>query len=180
MSSNSTSSLSDRAATMTSRNVEGEPMAPPRFAAHSPFYEVLAGDVAASLPAPLARRMQESESIADLNDWLAAGAMYRWISNDAYLRKILLDEVTRDPKQAGMALAKAVAMRMEPPPREDRWEQCDRTGLLLQLAVAWAFFLCRNVLFYVLGGLGDRSPVHFGLNELFSGIPGLFLLQQGT
>src|SRR3954454_11122418 len=137
MASTSANSLLDRAEGLTARHNRGDAaQPPPAVASQSPLHEVLIDEVAASLPSPLAARLKAIPTVGQAQDWIAAGAVYSLVANDPYLARRFLDELDSNPRQAGLALAKTYASRMEPPPRDARWHSLDRWGLLLQLVVA--------------------------------------------
>jgi hypothetical protein len=168
MASTSQNSRADRADQITRQNNQGEPLPPPAFAVQSPFDEVLLQDVAASLPAPLAARMGAARSLDEVHDWIAAGAIYRGIGADAYLSQTFLDEVEKNPQQTGLALAKAFAARMEPPPRDANWHRHDQLGLVLQLTVVGLVLTCRSLLF---NWLGSSSSYEGGVLQGLVGLP---------
>ncbi|MCX6623657.1 MAG: hypothetical protein NTY38_21835 [Acidobacteria bacterium] len=145
---------------MTAQNSEREPMAPSAVAPSDPFIDVLIGDIAESLPPELAAIMESTTSPGEVTDWIAAGAMYRWIE-EPNLRGTFVNELKRDPKRAGLALAKAVAAKMEPPPREEAWRRADRMGLALQLTLVTVVIGCRGIAISLLSyfASGFESPV---------------------
>lgn len=179
MASTSPTSLSERAEAITQRNNGADPLPPPPVAAQSPFHEVMMGEITASLPGALKARMEAAPSVGDVCDWIAAGAVYRWIQGDPSLSRIFLHEVSTDPQRAGLALAKALAARLEPPPRDAQWHRYDYIGLALQLAVVGILLVCRSLLFSLLSPYGTASPPEFGLAALLRGVLGLDLLSGG-
>jgi hypothetical protein len=156
--STSTTSLRDRVDSITAENTTGEPVAPPRIASLSPFHEILTRDIAAGLPPELGALMSATPSMNELMDWIAAGAMLRWV-DDAHSRKVYLDELQHDPRRASLSLARAVASRMEPPRREPAWRRLDLAGLVLQVAIAVALCFCRGVLVTMLAFWLSGQPV---------------------
>jgi hypothetical protein len=150
--------LRDSVERITAENTIGSPVAPPRIASLSPFHEILARDVAASLPRELGVLISATTSLEELMDWVAGGAILRWI-DDAYSRKVYLEELQRDPRRASLSLARAVASRMEPPPKPLEWWRRDLAGLILQLLVALGILLCRGFLVATLGFWISGQPV---------------------
>lgn len=133
---------------------------PPAIAVTSPFHEVLVRDVAASVPSPLRRHVEQAASVSELNDWLGAAAMYRWVGRDAFQRQVFLEALDGDPRRAGFALARAVAARMDPPERSAEWRRVDRQGLLLQFALVALCLLVRAlVVVWVTGPWPWLAPV---------------------
>jgi hypothetical protein len=143
---------------VTSANTTGEPVQPPHIAAVSPFHEILVQEIAASLPQEMGRRMFATTSMDEVMNWIAAGAMLRWVE-DAHSRKVYLEELGSDPRRASLSLARSVASRMEPPRREPEWNRLDLCGLVLQLAIAASICLCRGLLFTMLGLWLSGQPV---------------------
>jgi hypothetical protein len=104
--------------------------------------------------------MESTTSIEEVTDWIAAGAMHRWIE-DPSLRRTFVNELQRDPRRAGLALAKSIAAKMEPPSREAAWYRADRMGLALQLTlIAWVLG-CRGIAISLLSycASGFQLPV---------------------
>jgi hypothetical protein len=160
MASTSTNSLFDGAQEVTARrNRNDSTQLPPAVAAHSPLHEVLIDEVAAPLPAPLAARLRAMPTVGQVQDWIAAGAVYSLVADDPYLARRFLEELDSNPRLANLALAKAYASRMEPPPRDARWYRMDRWGLFLQVVVATLILLARGLLFGLLGRCVARAPV---------------------
>ncbi len=182
MASTSPTSLSERVAELTQHNNTTAPLPPLPVAAQSPFHEVLMRDLAASLPAELAKRLEAATTVGDVHDWLAAGAVYRWLEEDTYLSRLFLEEVSNDPKSAGLTLAKALAARMGPVARDAQWHCYDRIGLVLQLGVASLLLVCRGLPLYILdhnSRYGFSFPPELGHAEVMRGVVGLTLLPRG-
>ncbi len=135
---------------LTAANTTGDPVRPPSIAVVSPFHEILVQEIASVLPPELANRISSATSIGEVTDWIAAGAMLRWV-DDAHSRRVYLCELRGDPRRASFSLARSVASRMEPPQRESAWHLLDLAGMLLQLAVAVAICFFRGVLITMLG-----------------------------
>ncbi len=158
---NSTSnppSLGDRAEALTQRNHGSNPPRPPAVASSSPIHEILVQEAAASLPSELRTRMEAEPSVERVMDWLGAAAVARWIRNDPVAKRTFLQEVSADPATAGLALARGLAARMEPPTRDAAWQRADRVGLVWQLLFAVGVLLLRIVLFAALSWVGGLSP----------------------
>lgn len=128
---------------------------PPAWLIDSPFHEVLVDDVARELPPDLCTALTGTTTVRDLNDWLAAAAMARWLSDDAHAQSIFRREIVRGPRYAGLSLATAVASRLAPPLPSREQRRLDLTGLTLQLAVAAAVLCARYAAIrgLVVGGL---------------------------
>jgi hypothetical protein len=169
-------------------------MPPPAVAVHSPWHEVLVAEVAASLPPPVAERLRQAPTVAAAHDWIAAGALYSWLGNDPALGPVFLREVGEDPRRAGLALARAVAARMELPPRTAAWHSADRRGLALAVAAAGLLLGARALLFAGLALLletataGDWWSALFGVDIapgrledglIWAVVPGLAALWLG-
>lgn len=137
---------------------------------------MLIRDIAASLPAELATRIEAAPSVEEVHNWIAAGAVYRWVDSGPPLAHIFLAEVADSPKRAGLVLAKTLAARMEPPPRGARWHRRDHIGLVFQLAVVCAILVCRGLFFNPLGHYGGSPLFQSWLAALLCGVVGLLLL----
>jgi len=147
--STSTSSLHDLVDGITNENSGGNASAPPRIASISPFYEVLVRDISATLPPELANLMASTSSMSELMDWVAAGAMLRWL-DDSYSREVYLENLQQNPQRASLSLAKVMASRMEPPRRAPEWCRLDLSGLILQIALTVVILCCRGLLMAIL------------------------------
>ena len=123
---------------------------PPVVAAQSPLHELLIDEVTASLPPPVAERLRASTSVARAHDWIAAGAMYRWIMADKSLAQRFLADLGDRPSQAGLVLARTVALTLEPPPPDRTAVVLDRWGLVLQFLAVVAVLAIRGLLFALL------------------------------
>jgi len=123
---------------------------PPRSAPQSPLHEILIKEVEASLPRELCHRLREAATLTEVNDWIAAGALFRWVARDPYLSRIFLEGILVNPRDAGMILARAIASRMEPPERNARWRRLDCIGILFQSAFALLTLFARVALMSVL------------------------------
>jgi hypothetical protein len=119
-----------------------------------PLIEVLISDLATALPRPLADRIQAESCTGSFSDWLFAAAVCRSIADDPSLARRFLVELESGPAKAGLALARALAWKMEPPPRDAAWFRRDLLGMILQLALAALVLLMRCVLF-----LGLAAPL---------------------
>jgi hypothetical protein len=177
MTSPSPPSLDQCSEERTARNHGPQPVPPPAVAAQSPFHEVLIGDLAAWLPAPLAQRLAATTSLEELHQLLGAGILYRWIADDPCLARLYLQALDGDPKRAALALTRALSARADPPPADPLWRRCDRAGLLLQLVTVSAVLLCRSILFTLLAWYGVL-PARFGLLDVLHGVLGLDLLSR--
>lgn len=158
---NSTSqpaTLADRAEALTQRNNGANPAKPPAVAVLSPIHEILVQEVAASLPPDLRTRMEAEPSVERVMDWLGAAAVARWVGNDPIASRTFLQTVGANPAAAGLALARALAARMEPPTRDAAWHRADRLGLACQLLFALGVLLLRAVLFAALGWVCGIPP----------------------
>jgi hypothetical protein len=124
---------------------------------NSPFHEVLAQDVAAALPDELRARAEAATTVSEMNDWLAAGAMLRWLTDPEWKRRFL-HLLDGDSRRATLALAHAVA---EPLPPTGAWYRADLTGVVFQIAVAAAFGIARAgiVVFLTFVVLGVPLPL---------------------
>jgi hypothetical protein len=100
-------------------------------------------DVAAAAPPGLRDPLVAATTIAELNDWIAAAAMYRWIQAEPRLQRQFLRELADSPRQAALALARTMAARMDPPERDAAWHAADRAGLRWQLALVAACLVVR-------------------------------------
>jgi len=169
--------IADQADRLAARNGGPDALRPPAVAPQSPVHELLIRDIATSLPPELAAFLEATPAVADVQRWLAAGEIYHWVSEDQFLARTFLREVGSDPRRAGLALARAFAARMEPPPRDAQWHRCDRLGLALQLALAVVLLVARSLLFDALArGMTFPDLWEFGLAEFLWGIVGLGLL----
>jgi hypothetical protein len=115
--------------------------------------EVLFNEFAATLPAPLAARLRAADSPGTTIDWMFAGAVYRAVADDPFLAAQFLARIETNPREAGMAMASALASKQEPPPRDAAWHRRDRLGLTLQLGVAALVLIGRFMLFMALAAL---------------------------
>ncbi len=145
MDSASTHSVADAVVDLTRRNGWQDAAAMPILAI-SPFQEVLLNDVARMLPPELAEPLARAETPAQVNDCIAAGVMYRWLEDDAYLRRLFVGHLTEGPRQAALILVRTVAARLDPPERGAEWRTADVRGLWLQLGVVLAFLAIRVLL----------------------------------
>jgi hypothetical protein len=186
MASTPNGSVTRFAEQLAARNAGPNPPPPPAVGAHSPFEEVLVRDLAASLPTELAARLTAwgsappsdaspippVTSLSDLHDWLAVGALYRWVAHDSVLAREFLREVGRDPRNAGLALAHSLAARVGPPSRTAGWHVCDRVGLILQCLLAGLFLTGRGLLIFVVGhyALYGVGPIAIRPEDILSGI----------
>src|SRR6266542_887348 len=126
----------------TARNAQdGMGTPPPLIAGQSPLHEVLLTELGATLPAPLAARLKTATTVGQVQDLLAAGALYEWVATDAFAAGQYLREVEQHPQQAGLALGKAIAARHEPPERDPSWHRRDYLGQAFQFAVAAGFLV---------------------------------------
>jgi hypothetical protein len=148
--------LHERAERITDRNMT-TPTEPPAVAALSPFHEVLIEEVAASLPPELASQLRAARTVPQLNDWLAAGAVYKFISDPGVSRDFL-GQVGRDPRQAVSALIAALSARTEPPPRSWEWNRRDRLGAALLVAAVGVVLMVRSLLGAILGSFLPNAP----------------------
>lgn len=175
----STRSPSEAAEVLTDRHLQARAAMPATAAVTvSPLHEVLIAEVTAGLPPPVAERLRGASDIGSLLDWLGAGAVYAWIADDPFLREQFLHELKQGPSRAGLALARALAARMEPPPRDVAWHERDRAGLVLQMIVAVLLLSGRAFLFAWLAapardGLCDVTS----LDELLRGLVGADLFR---
>jgi hypothetical protein len=103
-------------------------------------------EVAASLPPECARKMRESTPESVAQDWIAVGTIYNWIKSDRTLSSQFIAEVGNRPAEAALALAKAVARSLNPPPPDPRVRQLDRYGLILETGLAAVILLTRGLL----------------------------------
>jgi hypothetical protein len=85
---------------------------PPAISATSPIHELLVLDVAAGAPWELREPLRGARTVEELNDWIAATAMYRSVENDAAMKRLFLDHLEGGPKQATIALARTMAAGM--------------------------------------------------------------------
>lgn len=140
-------SLLKHAEEMNTRHTQdGRPaFSPPAVAGLSPLHEILILEVAAGLPDVLAARLKVAPTVGATQDWLAAGAVFHWARSDPSLERQFLRELGDNPKQAGLALARALAAR-EPPARDAAWKIRDQLGLAFQLFVAGLFLFVRGLL----------------------------------
>jgi hypothetical protein len=106
------------------------------------------------VPPALRPLVERAASVTELNDWLAAAAMLRWVHPEPFEQQTFVQSMARDPKRAALALARAVAARMEPPERSREWRNADRLGLALQLALGLACLGVRALLVVWLAGQG--------------------------
>jgi hypothetical protein len=143
MASISNAPLADLAAGIAAANCEGIPVAPPAVAAVNPFLEVLVAEVKATLPPEFATRVQHTQDVSALMEWVAAAAMYRWIRRDHADAAPFLESLSGGPRRACEGFACALAVRAAPPERSPRWRALDRFGLQLQLGVAAGALLAR-------------------------------------
>jgi hypothetical protein len=160
--------LSERADAFTDRNLASAPAKPPAVAAASPLHELLVRELAESLPQELRSRLEAEPSVARVMDWLAAGALFRWVQHDTPARRAFLASVMANPEQAALALARAMSARMEPPPRDAAWRAADRLGLIKQLLFAAGVLAARGSLFAGLGWIAGLSPFVSGESFLLS------------
>jgi hypothetical protein len=176
MASTSPDPLEKRIENLTSRNSQagGAGLSPPVAAGQSPLHEVLIEEVAAALPEPVARQLRSAPTLARVQDWLAAGSIHGLASGDAYLTRRFLAELGDDPRRAALALARALAGRMQPLPDPDR-QRADRLGLVFQLLVACMLLVVRAFLFTV-GAAGLRALSQPEPAALLHGLVGLDLL----
>jgi hypothetical protein len=144
------------------------------------LHEVLIAEVAASLPAPLAARLQKAPTVAVVHEWLAAGAVYKTVAGDPHLVKQFLDELGDSPGQAGLAVARAFAARLEPPPRDAAWHRRDRLGLALQLILVVVLVAVRGLLFHAAGAVALASSGVWGWSLLPPEMDGLATVLGGT
>jgi hypothetical protein len=177
----STKSLSEAAEALTDRHLQARAAVPASAAAAvSPLHEVLIAEAAAGLPPPLAEQLRGAGDVGSLLDWLGAGAVYSWIADDPFLREQFLHELKQGPSRAGLALARALAARMEPPPRDAAWHERDRAGLALQMIVAVLLLGGRAFLFaWLAAPARDGFCDVTSLGELLRGLVGADLF-RGT
>jgi hypothetical protein len=175
-------SLPDRAEELTARHLrDGFALTHPRqVVAQSPLLEVLIDEIATPLPPPLAARFKAAPTAACARHWLVAGAVYASIENDPYLARRFLDELGDDPERTGLALAKAFAARLEPPPRSALWHASDRLGLVLQVAFACAALLMRGLLLQCCVGPLDSIATRLSLLAVVHGLFRADLLLQAS
>ncbi len=180
MSSTWLKSLLEHSERLTLDNCTGQPHPPPPYAAESPFHEVIAEEIAASLPTPVAERLRTASNLAELHHWLAAGAIYRTIQhdNDPELAKRFLDHVASNPAQAVLAYGQAMAEQMAPGLRDRRWHRMDYLGLALQLAAAAVVLLARGIILTALSwwlrGPGTPPTLLAGVLEALAWPPRAF------
>jgi hypothetical protein len=137
---------------MTARHTHGGAAEPPApIAAQSPLHDLLIGEIAAALPAPLAAQLKAIQTIDSAQDWIAAGAVYSLVADDPYIAQQLLAEMGSSPRQAALALASAHASRMQPPVRDARWHRIDRSGVFLQLMIAGLILVMRTLVLALIG-----------------------------
>jgi hypothetical protein len=118
---------------------------PPGIAVTSPIHEMLVLDVAAGTPWELREPLRGARTVAELNDWIAAASMWRWIEGDPHLKRLFLDTLDGDPRRAPLALARAMAASMDPPPRDEAWHRADRDGLVLQCVLVVLVITARTI-----------------------------------
>lgn len=178
MSGTSKNPLLRRAEELTSRHAQGGPaVKPPVVAAQSPLHELLIHEIAASLPSEVATRMYAAPMLEEAQAWIAAGAIYNSLADEPYLASEFLKQVADDPRQAGLALARAYSHRMEPPPRDLSWHVRDRLGQALQLTVGVGTLLCRVVVFLLLGWYAHGNLPAITPPELAQGLAAGSLLR---
>jgi len=151
------SPLAKRVEELSGSNSKSTAHPPPAVAPQSPFHEVLVRDVTAVVTPEIARLIESEPTVERLNEWLASGTLYRWVRDDPELSKQFLERLGNNPKEAGLALAKAYSDRMEPPARDSVWCRCDLVGLALQLLFAMALLVIRGFVFSLIDG--TASPL---------------------
>ena len=87
-------------------------VAPPAIAQLSPIHEMLVLDVAEGSPWELREAIRSAATIGELNDWIAAGAMFRWVEMEPFLKRVYLDALGGDPRQAPLAVARVMAAQI--------------------------------------------------------------------
>jgi hypothetical protein len=137
--------------------------------------DVLIAELAQALPRPLADRLAAGDCQGAIPDWLIDAAVYRSIAQDPSLARRFLLELESGPGKAGLALARAFAWTMEPPPRDAGWFRRDLLGMILQLGLAAAVLVTRCVLFLVMAALLG-AETGWSLDSLPRGLLGLDLL----
>jgi len=148
-------------------------------AAMSPFHEVLVADVTESLPPEIPDRLRRTQSVDELHDWLAVGSMYRWIGSNPFNREQFFLALEADPKRAGLALARTMSARMDPPPRSREWIKCDIIGLLYQLSFLISILALRGVVLSILAKARGGDFVLPDLTQILDNILPLDLLTTG-
>lgn len=148
MSTSLLSSLRECADRLTEQNCSAQPQAAPPYAFQSPLHEVLAEEVAASLPPPLAAKLRSANSLGELHEWLAAAAIYRTAEGEPTMLDSLMRELDADPNpgRAVSAYIKAMVERELARLHDKRWRSLDLLGVLLGLPAVAAVLLARCVL----------------------------------
>ncbi len=161
-------SLSSRADELTSRHSrEGTTaLPPPLVAAQSPLHELLIDEIEGVLPKPVAQRLREAKTIAQVHDWIAAAAMYKWIKANESASRRFLDEVGQHPSDACLSLAKSIARTLKPQPPTDDAPRLDRWGLLIQVSCALLLLMMRGAFFEFLTGLAEKSAWRFDFSGM--------------
>lgn len=119
---------------------------PPQIAAHSPLHELFIEEIGASLPSEILQRIKSANQVGQLHDWFAAAGLYRWISSQPDVARDFLAQLGGQPREAGLALATALARKIEIPPPQplarefDLWGAAWQSVGILGLSVlrAWA------------------------------------------
>jgi hypothetical protein len=145
-----TATFGDLADSLTARTLAADPAKPPAVAAASPIHEILVRELAHGLPPELREKVEAEPSLNRVMDWLAVAALYRWVQNDAVARRAFVSAASTNPTDAGLALARAISARMEPPPRGAEWHRCDGLGLFNEIFFASAVLCGRATLFSAL------------------------------
>lgn len=123
---------------------------PPTVVPQSPLLELMIDEVTSLVPPALAAKLQESRSPAAVSDWIGAGAMYSWLSANAFLAKTFLREVGNNPKHACLSLARTVGAILDPPAPDLEVVDLDRQGLFLQILLSSVLLLLRGLVLSML------------------------------
>ncbi len=122
----------------------------PAASARSLLVDVLLADFAQALPELFASRVRTAGTTMTAMDLMFAAAVYRAVADDPFLAREFLARVDADPRAAGLALARALAAKQEPPPRDAAWHRRDCLGLMLQIVAVVLIVLGRYALFVFL------------------------------
>jgi hypothetical protein len=148
MSCPSNTSLSQLVNDLTVRHTTGtgDVLPPPRCAAQDPLQEILLRERLARLPAQVAERMLASQTPAQVDGWLAAGAVYELVAENHVLASQYLDQLSRgNPNRAALALAQAYADQVLIPHRSSPWYRADALGIGLQVLAAIFLLFLRTI-----------------------------------
>lgn len=162
----------EQAAARRSQTAAAEP--PPQIAAHSPLHELLIEEVSASLPTEIVQRMKTSSQVSQLHDWFAVAGLHRWVSSQPDVARDFLAQLAGQPREAGLALASALARRIEVPPPQPLAREFDLWGAAWQSVGVIVFSLLRVwVVVLIIARLTQQPSTWTGVAE------GCLLLVRG-